>query len=150
MSLEGFAAQLAERPELWRHLVRHEDNARIYEQIWDDEHVNAWVVCWSDGHDTGFHDHDDAGAAIAVVAGSVVEERLRIGGAPQERTISAGETAFVPPTAIHRVRHAGGGPAVTIHAYSPPLRRTGAYRVTSDGVLQRAAQPYETELRPAA
>jgi hypothetical protein len=49
--------------------------------------------------------------------------------------------------AIHRVLHAGDQPAVTIHAYSPPLRRTGAYRIGSDGELQREAQPYEAELR---
>jgi hypothetical protein len=53
----------------------------------------------------------------------------------------------VPPTAIHRVRHAGSAPAVTIHAYSPPLRRTGAYRVGPDGGLERVSQPYERELQ---
>ena len=54
--------------------------------------------------------------------------------------------------AIHRVLHAGTGPAVTIHAYSPPLRRTGAYRVGADGTLERESQPFEVELRgePAA
>ena len=53
----------------------------------------------------------------------------------------------VPAVAIHRVLHAGTEPAVTIHAYSPPLRRTGAYAVTPDGILQRTAVPYEIELR---
>ena len=43
--------------------------------------------------------------------------------------------------------HAGDGPAVTIHAYSPPLRRTGAYRVGPGGELQRESQPFEVELR---
>ena len=49
--------------------------------------------------------------------------------------------------AIHRVLHAGDGPAVTIHAYSPPLRRTGAYRIGPDGVLERESQSFEVELR---
>ena len=53
----------------------------------------------------------------------------------------------MPPVAIHRVLHAGGQPAVTIHAYSPPLRRTGAYRVGADGELERESQPFEVELR---
>ena len=48
-------------PERWRHLVRHADDARVYEQIWDDEDVNAWVICWSEDQDTGFHDHDESG-----------------------------------------------------------------------------------------
>lgn len=54
---------------------------------------------------------------------------------------------FVPPTAIHRVLHAGVVPAVSIHAYSPPLRRTGAYRIGSGGELERTAQSEAHELR---
>ena len=67
-------------------------------------------------------------------------------GPPRSREIGAGETFTVPPVAIHRVLHAGDRPAVTIHAYSPPLRRTGAYRVGVDGELERESQPFEVEL----
>ena len=54
------------------------------------------------------------------------------------------------PVAIHRILHGGGEPAVTIHAYSPPLRRTGAYRIGPRGELEREAQPFEVELRADA
>jgi mannose-6-phosphate isomerase-like protein (cupin superfamily) len=144
--LERFAAGLAATPERWRHLVRHDDS-RVYEQIWDDGDVNAWLICWSEDSDTGFHDHDDSAAGITVVSGSVREDRLALGGPPHSRELSAGTTFTVPPTAIHRVLHAGHGPAVTIHAYSPPLRRMGAYRVGADGELERESQPFEQELR---
>jgi mannose-6-phosphate isomerase-like protein (cupin superfamily) len=147
VELERFAAGLAAAPERWRHLVRDADDARVYELIWDDEDVNAWVICWSEDQDTGFHDHDDSAAAIAVVSGRVREDRLRIGGAPLSREIGGGETFTLPPVAIHRVLHAAGRPAVTIHAYSPPLRRTGAYSVGPDGELEREALPFEAELR---
>jgi hypothetical protein len=53
----------------------------------------------------------------------------------------------VEPSAIHRVLHAGTGPAVTVHAYSPPLRRMGAYHIGPDGQLQRESQSFEEELR---
>ena len=150
--LERFAAALAATPERWRHLVRHADDIRVYEQIWDDEDVNAWLICWSEDQDTGFHDHDESAAAITVVAGAVREDRLTLAGPPSRRRFGAGETFTVPPVAIHRVLHAGDGPAVTIHAYSPPLRRTGAYRVGAAGELERESQPCEVELRgePAA
>jgi hypothetical protein len=52
----------------------------------------------------------------------------------------------VPADAIHRVLHAGDGPAVTIHAYSPPLRKQGAYSLGEDGSLQRHVQSWEDEL----
>ena len=150
--LRRFAARLAASPERWRHLVRQADGARVYAQIWDDETVNAWVICWSQDQDTGFHDHDESAAAITVVSGLVREDRLTLGSAPRSRVLGPGTTFTVPPVAIHRVLHAGGEPAVTIHAYSPPLRRTGAYRIGPRGELQRESQPFEVELRaePAA
>ncbi len=145
--LQRFAEGLAASPDRWSHHVRHHDEMRVYELIWHDEDVNAWVICWSEDQDTGFHDHDESGAAIAVISGRVREDRLTISGGPRSRELGAGETFTVPPVAIHRVLHAGDRPAVTIHAYSPPLRRTGAYRIGSDGELERESQPFEVELR---
>jgi quercetin dioxygenase-like cupin family protein len=145
--LTEFVDELVDRPDLWRHFVRHDSDARVYEQIWADEDVNAWIICWSEDQDTGFHDHDESSAAIAVIDGHVREDRLRLSASPTTRVMSRGETFFLDATAIHRVLHTGDGPAVTIHAYSPPLTRTGAYRISADGELERAAQPYGLELR---
>ena len=146
-ALERFAAQLAAQPERWRHHVSHAGGGRVYEEIFCDEDVNAWVICWSENNDTGFHDHDESAAGIAVVSGGVREERLTIGSNPRGREFGAGARFSVPPVAIHRVLHAGAEPAVTIHAYSPPLTRTGAYRIGEGGELERKALPYEAELR---
>jgi mannose-6-phosphate isomerase-like protein (cupin superfamily) len=145
--LERLAAHLAASPERWAHLVRHADDERVYEQIWDDDEVNAWVICWSEDQDTGFHDHDDSAAGISVISGRVREERLTIGSSPRAREIGPGETFTLPPVAIHRVLHSGTEPAVTIHVYSPPLTRTGAYRIGPDGELERESLPCDAELR---
>jgi mannose-6-phosphate isomerase-like protein (cupin superfamily) len=145
--LRDFVVDLAATPERWQHLVRHTSGERVYEQIWDDERVNAWIICWSEDQDTGFHDHDQSAAGIAVISGEVREERLRLGSVPRGRTIAAGSTFWVPPVAIHRVLHSGEVPAVTIHAYSPPLVRTGAYRTGRDGELMRETLSIEEELR---
>lgn len=146
--LLDFADRLACEPERWAHLMEGDDVAsRVYELIWDDGEVNAWVIRWSEDADTGFHDHDDSAAAIAVIAGEVREDRLSIGGLPRVRLAGPGETFSIAPNAIHRVLHSGVGPALTIHAYSPPLRRTGAYHVGPDGELTRESQPFEAELR---
>jgi hypothetical protein len=78
--------------------------------------------------------------------------RHALAGRPVSREIGPGTTFTLPPVAIHRVLHAGSGPAVTVHCYSPPLRRTGAYSVGADGTLERESQTFEVELRgePAA
>ncbi len=148
--LERFVAGLAADPDLWQPLVRHTGDVRVYEVIWEDEDVNAWVICWSEDQDTGFHDHDQSGAAIAVISGQVREDRLRLGGSPQTRVLRGGSVFTVPPAAIHRVLHVGDVPAVTIHAYSPPLTRTGAYRVGPGGELERESLSIEEELRAEA
>ena len=145
--LERFVSDLAASPERWHHLVRHASDARVYEQIWDDEDLNAWVICWSEDQDTGFHDHDESSAAIAVISGKVREDRLRIGGEPRTRVLGPGSVFTVPAVAIHRVLHGGGPPAVTIHAYSPPLVKTGSYRIGPDGELERELLSNEDELR---
>src|ERR1039458_5436039 len=90
--LEAFVADLADRPELWIHLVKHDSCQRVYEELLSDDHVTVWLICWMDNHDTGFHDHDVSAGAVAVVSGAVREERLAIGGPPRDRVFAAGRT----------------------------------------------------------
>ena len=133
----------------WRRLIRHDEDERVYELVHRDDDVELYLVCWMPGHDTGFHDHDHSAAAITVLEGEVVEERLCMTGAV-ERTVQPGETLTIAKEAIHRVRHAGTGPAVTLHVYSPPLQRVGTYEFAADGALLRHPRPAETPLEAAA
>src|SRR5438067_944172 len=89
-ALTLFVLELANDPARWHQHVRRSDGDRVYEQIWSDEDVNAWVICWSEDHDTGFHDHDESAAAVAVISGRVREERLTIGAQPLGRELGAG------------------------------------------------------------
>lgn len=139
---------LAGRPEQWRHLVEHDAQQRRYAELVRSDHVSVWLICWSDEQDTGFHDHDLSCGAVAVVAGSVREERLTLGGPPRTRIAAAGEAFTFSAADIHRVSHEPGEPAVTIHAYSPPLWRMGAYEIQPDGSLRRHSMSYADELRP--
>jgi hypothetical protein len=148
VELEAFVRELADRPELWIDAVRHDASQRVYEELLSDAHVTAWLICWMDDHDTGFHDHDVSAGAVAVVGGRVCEERLAIGGEPRRRTFAAGEAFNFSPADIHRVRHGGSDPAVTLHVYSPPLARMGAYEIDDDGVLARHPMASSEELRP--
>jgi predicted metal-dependent enzyme (double-stranded beta helix superfamily) len=146
--LEAFVTELADRPELWIELVKHDTSQRVYEELLSDEHVTAWLICWMDEHDTGFHDHDVSAGAVAVVSGAVCEERLAIAVPPRKRICQAGSSFHFAPSDIHRVSHAGADPAVTLHVYSPPLLRMGSYVIGEDGVLARHPMSYLEELRP--
>jgi predicted metal-dependent enzyme (double-stranded beta helix superfamily) len=146
--LEAFVRGLADRPELWIDFVRHDASQRVYQELLDDAHVTAWLICWMDDQDTGFHDHDVSAGAVAVVSGSVREERLAIGGPPHGRRFAAGDAFHFSPADIHRVRHGGSDPAVSLHVYSPPLAQMGAYTIGADGILARRTMPSSQELRP--
>jgi cysteine dioxygenase type I len=145
-ALADLARALADAPERWADRVRHLPERRCYERLWRDEAVDVWVICWMDDHDTGFHDHDVSAGAVAVVRGALLEERIALGGAPRARIVRGGETIAFDAAHVHRMRHAGGEPAVSIHVYSPPLARMGVYSVEEDGSLRRETVPYDEEL----
>jgi len=146
-ALRELVAGLAADPAAWEHLVRHDPAQRVFEQLLDEPGLEAWLICWMPGHDTGFHDHDLSSGAVTVLSGAVLEERLGT-GTTVSNVYEAGETFDFTPAEIHRVVHAGAAPAVTLHAYSPRLRRLGAYSVSPAGALQRYPLRYGEELRP--
>jgi hypothetical protein len=139
---------LSRHGEIWEDLVSHDRDQRTYHELLRDRYVSAWLICWMDDQDTGFHDHDLSAGAVAVVSGRVVEERLVLGGEPRRRTVASGESFSFQASDIHRVAHDPGEPAVSLHAYSPPLDRMGAYLVEPDGSLRRHSISYAEELRP--
>ena len=102
------------------------------------------------GHDTGFHDHDLSSGAVTVVKGRLREERMGWGGGVSSMLYDVGDVFDFGPTDIHRVVHPGGEPAVSIHVYSPELRRMGAYAAGKRGELQRHPLAYGQELKPVS
>jgi predicted metal-dependent enzyme (double-stranded beta helix superfamily) len=148
--LLAVANQIAAQPELWSDHIEHDQTQRTYKQLLRDDHLDVWLLCWSHDHDTGFHDHDLSAGAVAVVSGSVREERLVLGRSPEapiSRLAHLGSSFYFGASDIHRVLHAGTEPAVTIHAYSPPLVRMGSYTIEPNGQLRRHAVSHEEELR---
>jgi quercetin dioxygenase-like cupin family protein len=144
--VDGWAAH----PELWCPLVRHDEAERTYALLHRDDSLELYVVCWMSGHDTGFHDHDESAAAIAVLEGSITEQRLAVSSGTVEATLDSGDSITIAREAIHRVTHAGDAPAVTLHAYSPPLERVGTYEVAEDGALLRHPRPADVPLQAVA
>ena len=146
--LRRLVSQIAADSRRWRPLVRYGTADRAFEQLWRDEHVDVWVITWTHGNDTGFHDHDVSRGAVAVVEGEVIEERLVLAGAPRELRHRAGDVFDFDASHVHRMRQDQDAPAISIHAYSPPLWRMGAYVVAPDGTLRRRSISYAEELRP--
>jgi quercetin dioxygenase-like cupin family protein len=144
--LEGVALGLAERNDLWEPLVIADPRQRRYELVFEDEHVEAWILSWMPGQGTGFHDHFISGVGLCVASGAVREDLMVYGGNDQSRELKAGDSRQGGPGYIHRVGHHDGLPAVTVHVYSPRLDWVGQYRLDEHGVIQREIRPGRNEL----
>jgi predicted metal-dependent enzyme (double-stranded beta helix superfamily) len=138
---------LAARPDLWREQVTYAGGQRHYSSIHRDEYVDVWLICWSPGNDTGWHDHDISSGAVRVVQGALVESNLRIGGMHVQRPVTEGGSFSFGPDHIHRLTGAADQ-AISLHAYSPPLWRLGQYTIDDGGVMRRVSVCYADELRP--
>jgi len=140
-------ATIACDPDMWTQHVGFDDHERVYASLYRDAHVDVWLLCWTPVNDTGWHDHDVSSGAVAVVAGRLTENNLTVGAPGVETPIDAGHAFSFGPAHIHRLNGAAPG-SVSVHAYSPPLRRMGQYSVSDAGVLQRVSVSYTDELRP--
>ena len=146
--LRELVGRIAADPGQWRPLVRGDTPQRHFEQLWRDDHVDVWVITWASGNDTGFHDHDLSRGAVCVVEGEIVEERLVVGGPSRRLVRRAGDAFEFDASHVHRMCKDDAALAVSIHVYSPPLWRMGAYDIDADGSLRRRSIGYDEELRP--
>jgi hypothetical protein len=143
--LRALVHQIAADPSRWEPALRIPDGAeRWWTRLSTDDHVDVWLLSWLPGHSTELHGHGDSAAAFAVVRGRLVELRLDGQGRPQVYAREPGSAIGIDVGVIHDVHGAGGGPAVSIHAYSPPLRRMTYYEIDRQGGV-RAVRSVQTE-----
>jgi hypothetical protein len=149
--LAALVTELAGERSLWEHLIRHDPDERYFTQLYRDAHVDVWLICWLNQQDTGYHDHDVSAGAVFVSDGVLAEDRFHFdGGALREtsRERPAGAVFDFDAAYIHRMRHSGGGPATSVHIYSPALWRMGYYERDANGDLCRTSITYADEVGP--
>jgi hypothetical protein len=145
-ALETLVTRIAARPELWQPLVVVDRERRRYELLYDDDQVDVWVLSWMPGQKTGFHDHDRSNVALICAQGELDEGRIAFGESAVPVRMTPGVTRTGPGGYIHSVSHVAGEPAISIHAYSPPLTCVGQYRADSQGRLRREPEHGRKEL----
>jgi rhodanese-related sulfurtransferase/quercetin dioxygenase-like cupin family protein len=112
----------------WMGRVRLRDDRRWFERIYVGPDYDVWVISWLPGQSTGFHDHGSSSGAFVVTTG-VLEERRPNGRA---QVVRAGKPLAFGPDYTHDVGNVSLAPAISIHAYSPPLTEMNEYEL--DGV----------------
>ncbi|WP_216216410.1 cysteine dioxygenase [Amycolatopsis aidingensis] len=127
-ALRRIVSTMLELPELWSEHVRFDLGERYFARLHWDTDFEVWLICWELGQDTLLHDHGGSVGAFGVATGGLIEDHgdLR-GGQLRTRTHPAGSSVAFGPDYLHNLVNISTEPAVTVHAYSRPLRRMNFY-----------------------
>jgi mannose-6-phosphate isomerase-like protein (cupin superfamily) len=109
--------------------IEYDERERWHQRIYRDRRVDVWLISWMPSQGTSLHDHGGSSGAFSVVEGELTEtvDATAVGARHPDRqplreiTRATGDTVGFGPSYIHDVRNVGTAPAVSVHAYSPPL-----------------------------
>ena len=117
----------------WMDKVRLRAEGRWYERLYHGPDYDIWVISWLPGQSTGFHDHGASSGAFVVATGILEEHRP----GEQTRAIHPGKPRAFGPDYAHDVRNVSLAPAISIHAYSPPLSEMNEYELDGSQLVPR-------------
>ena len=117
----------------WLDRVRLRSEERWYERLYQGPDYDIWVISWLPGQSTGYHDHGESSGAFVVKTGVLQEHRL----GEQAVVIHPDELRAFGPDYTHDVRNVTLAPAISIHAYSPPLSEMNEYQLDGSQLVPR-------------
>jgi rhodanese-related sulfurtransferase/predicted metal-dependent enzyme (double-stranded beta helix superfamily) len=117
----------------WVERVRLRTDRRWYERLYVDSDYDIWMISWLPGQSTGFHDHGESCGAFVVASGILEEHRPD----HEAKVFHPGNAHSFGPDYAHDVRNESYGPAISIHAYSPPLSEMNEYEFDGGRLIPR-------------
>jgi rhodanese-related sulfurtransferase/mannose-6-phosphate isomerase-like protein (cupin superfamily) len=125
----------------WMDRVRLCAERRWYERVFASSSHDIWVISWLPGQSTGFHDHGSSSGAFVVATGSLEEHRPGARPLP----LHPGQSRAFGTDYTHDVRNDSFAPAISIHAYSPPLDEMNEYELDGSRLVRRGFAPDGSE-----
>ncbi len=112
------------------HDVPIDPDQRWYRRLTSDDATDVWLIGWATGQSTDLHDHGGSLGALTVVSG-VLAERCWAPhrGGIRDRPLRAGRSQGFRLGHVHDVVNRSSLPAVSVHAYSPPLTAMTYYEL---------------------
>jgi hypothetical protein len=132
-ALRGITRDYAARPDLWTPLLRYGAEHHWSMRVHSDDDVDIWLITWLQQQSTTLHDHGGSSGAFTAVSGRI-REYLASG---REYDVAAGATRSFGARHVHDVYNPYSEPAVSVHAYSPPLREMSYYALAAGGGIER-------------
>jgi rhodanese-related sulfurtransferase len=117
----------------WLDRVRLRTENRWYERLYHGPDHDIWVISWLPGQSTGFHDHGESAGAFVIATGVLEEHRP----GEQPLAIYPGQPRAFDADYAHDVRNVSLAPAISIHAYSPPLDEMNEYELDGNQLVPR-------------
>jgi quercetin dioxygenase-like cupin family protein len=106
---------------------------RWHQRIYRDRRMDVWLISWLPTQRTELHDHGGSSGSFTVLSGTLTETVVS-NRAIRDSERGPGDAVAFGPHYVHDVRNASAAPAVSVHAYSPPLT-TMTYYDLADGEL---------------
>ena len=133
--LGQLVSEIVAAEQSWRPIVRFTAERRWYRRLVLAEDHEIWLLSWLPGQHTGLHDHGEACGAFAVAQGELRETLAWPGKTRvRHRSASAGSVTRFGSRHLHDVSNQTASPAVSVHAYSPPLTAMRRYEMTATGL----------------
>jgi mannose-6-phosphate isomerase-like protein (cupin superfamily) len=133
-SLAALVHELADDPARWQAQVRFGTEERWWTRLHGDDTVDVWLLTWVRDTGTDLHDHGGSAGAFTVVSGVLDEVRPEAaGGELVINRLHPGDVRSIERGVVHDVRSPSRAPAISIHAYSPPLREMTFYEQSPAG-----------------
>lgn len=144
--LSELTAKVAEEVRQGLHEIHFDAENRWSVRLHADDYTDVWLISWTPDQSTRLHDHAGSLGALTVVTGELVEYYWDTG--LRERTLAERGGDRFPLGHVHDVVNTSDGPAVSVHAYSPPLTAMHYYEITDQDSLRRTGSILTTEPEP--
>ena len=144
LELARLVSAVASQPARWWPTVRFDPARRWFAQLELTTDLEVWLLSWLPGQGTGFHDHGAAVGAFTVAQGELTERTVPAGRAVAvSRVLAAGQARPFGPAHVHDVVNTSAAPAVSVHAYSPPLTAMRRFELTAGGLVHTSTDSAE-------
>ena len=126
--------------------IDYDPARRWHRRIHHDRSIDIWLISWLPSQGTELHDHGGSAGAFTVVHGELAEAvYLEPAGTLSERQHLTGRSIGFGPRHIHDVRNRCDAPALSVHAYSRPLRLMNYYELSPRGRLRTLESVHTTD-----
>lgn len=139
--LAELVSSIADQPGRWQHTVRFDPARRWFCRLDLSTELEVWLLSWLPGQGTGFHDHGEAAGAFTVADGVLTERTVPAGQVTAaSRVFTAGQARPFGLAHVHDVVNLSAAPAVSVHAYSPPLTAMRRFELTAGGLVHTSTE----------